>query len=75
MTRRIISRILRDDQGQDLTEYTLLIAMVALAAFAIFISTGKTAAQVWKEAGATITSARVAATATGAPNPTDHGGH
>jgi len=48
----------RDDQGQDLTEYTLLIATVALVAFAVFASTGRTAAGVWSGANHTLNTAR-----------------
>jgi Flp pilus assembly pilin Flp len=61
MIRRLLSRLFRDDQGQDLTEYTLLIAMVALVAFGIFASTGQNAAGVWDSAGTTLTSAASAA--------------
>lgn len=68
MIRRFLSRLFRDDQGQDLTEYTLLIAMVALVAFAIFASTGTTAAGVWSGAGATLDGANT--TATGASSAT-----
>ena len=57
MIRRLFSRLLREEQGQDLTEYTLLIAMVAFVAFGIFFSTGKTAAGVWAGAGTILTSA------------------
>jgi len=36
----ILKNFLRDDQGQDLIEYTLLMAFVALASAALFISAG-----------------------------------
>jgi len=35
------------DEGQDLIEYTLLIAFVALASAALFISAGKNIKTVW----------------------------
>lgn len=73
MMRRFFSRLFRDDQGQDLTEYTLLIAMVAFVAFAIFSSTGQSAAGVWNGAGTILTSADSAAT--GATPASGGGGH
>jgi Flp pilus assembly pilin Flp len=73
MIRRLFSRLFLDDQGQDLTEYTLIIAMVSLVAFGIFASTGKSAAGVWSGAGTILTSAD--ATASGsASTPPDTGG-
>ena len=38
---------LRDEQGQDLIEYTLLLAFVALASAAIFITAGKSVSGIW----------------------------
>jgi Flp pilus assembly pilin Flp len=39
-----------DEQGQDLIEYTLLMAFVALASAALFISTGGTMRGIWSTA-------------------------
>ena len=36
----LLLNFLRDDQGQDLIEYTLLLAFVALASAAVFIGAG-----------------------------------
>jgi Flp pilus assembly pilin Flp len=36
-----------DDQGQDLIEYTLLMAFVALASAALFISSGTSVSKIW----------------------------
>jgi Flp pilus assembly pilin Flp len=72
MIRRLLSRLLREDQGQDLTEYTLLIAMVATVAFGIFFSTGQTAAGVWDGAGTILTSAD--STASGSSGSSGGGG-
>lgn len=36
-----------DDQGQDLIEYTLLMAFVALASAAIFIGAGGSISNIW----------------------------
>jgi Flp pilus assembly pilin Flp len=35
------------DQGQDLIEYTLLMAFVALASAALFISSGTSVSKIW----------------------------
>ena len=37
---KLFQRFLKDEQGQDLIEYTLLMAFVALASAAIFVSAG-----------------------------------
>jgi len=34
--RKIIARLLRDDEGQDLVEYVLLVSLIALAVAAAF---------------------------------------
>ena len=38
---------LRDEQGQDLIEYTLLLAFVALASAALFIGAGTSVSGIW----------------------------
>ena len=42
--------LLRDEQGQDLIEYTLLIAFVALASAALFTSAGGNISTIWGSA-------------------------
>lgn len=42
-----IVAFLKDDQGQDLIEYTLLMAFVALASAALFIGFGGTFSGIW----------------------------
>ena len=37
----------RDEQGQDLIEYTLIIAFVALASAALFIGAGGSISTIW----------------------------
>ena len=34
--RKLITRLLRDDEGQDLVEYVLLVSLIALAVAAVF---------------------------------------
>ena len=43
-----ILNFLRDDQGQDLIEYTLLLAFVALASAALFINAGGSISTIWQ---------------------------
>jgi len=42
-----LARILRDEQGQDLVEYSLLLAFVCLVGAAMFIGMGQTTAGLW----------------------------
>jgi len=43
----LLHRFLKDDQGQDLIEYTLLLAFVCLASAALFISAGGSVGGIW----------------------------
>ncbi|HEV8412386.1 MAG TPA: hypothetical protein VGQ49_02245 [Bryobacteraceae bacterium] len=45
--KNLMVRFLREEQGQDLIEYTLLLAFVCLAAAAIFIPEGQSLAAIW----------------------------
>ncbi|MGA2434543.1 MAG: Flp family type IVb pilin [Bryobacteraceae bacterium] len=47
-------RFLREDQGQDLVEYTLLLAFVAMAASALFTGAGKIINGIWSKANSTL---------------------
>ena len=57
----IMKNFLKDDQGQDLIEYTLLLAFVALASAALFISAGGAVNQVWNIANSKLNQAASAA--------------
>ena len=48
--KNLMINLLRDEQGQDLIEYTLLLAFVALASAALFISTGGSVSTIWATA-------------------------
>ncbi len=52
---------LRDEQGQDLVEYTLLLAFVALASAALFINAGGSINGIWTTANSRLTAANTAA--------------
>ena len=42
-----LNGFLKDEQGQDLIEYTLLLAFVALASAALFIGAGGSVQGIW----------------------------
>ncbi len=45
-----LKALFADDRGQDLTEYTLLLAFVALASAALFIGSGASVNTIWSVA-------------------------
>jgi Flp pilus assembly pilin Flp len=47
----------RDDQGQDLIEYTLLIAFVALASAALFLGAGGSITSIWSATNSQLSNA------------------
>jgi Flp pilus assembly pilin Flp len=53
---------LRDEQGQDLIEYTLLLAFVALASAALFTAAGGSVTKIWTVANNRLQSAASSAT-------------
>ncbi len=53
----LIREFFRDERGQDLVEYTLLMAFVALASAALFIGTGGTVAGIWSKANSKLANA------------------
>lgn len=57
----ILRNFWNDEQGQDLIEYTLLMAFVALASAALFIGAGSSIKGIW-----TVTNTQLAAANTNA---------
>jgi Flp pilus assembly pilin Flp len=49
---------LREEEGQDLIEYTLLLAFVALAVAALFGSMRTTITDIWTSANSSLTEAK-----------------
>ena len=49
--------LVKDEQGQDLIEYTLLLAFVALASAALFTTTGGSVSTIWGAASTTLINA------------------
>jgi Flp pilus assembly pilin Flp len=50
-----------DEQGQDLIEYTLLMAFVALASAALFIGAGASIKSIWGSTNSQLSSAAASA--------------
>ena len=55
--KNIIMNFFREETGQDLIEYTLLMAFIALASAAIFIGAGGSVATIWNTANNQLASA------------------
>jgi len=54
-------RCWRDEAGQDLIEYTLLMAFVALASATLFINAGSSVSKIWSISNSTLSTAAVKA--------------
>jgi Flp pilus assembly pilin Flp len=52
--RTLMTRLLRDDEGQDLVEYVLLVSLIALAVAAAFPPVTNAIIAVFNSVGATI---------------------
>jgi Flp pilus assembly pilin Flp len=53
----ILRNFINDEQGQDLIEYTLLMAFVALASAALFIGAGSSIKGIWSQTNTQLTTA------------------
>ena len=60
MKNRFMSFV-KDEQGQDLIEYTLLMAFIALASAAVFVNAGKSISTIWGSASTQLSTAAVSA--------------
>ena len=59
--KTIWCNFLREEQGQDLIEYTLLLAFVALASAALFVNAGRSVSGIWNATNSRLTAANAAA--------------
>jgi Flp pilus assembly pilin Flp len=59
--KQFILQFVREEKGQDLVEYTLLLAFVCLASAALFIGAGSSLSGIWIDANAVIANANTAA--------------
>lgn len=55
--KRFIKWFLSDDRGQDLIEYTLLVAFVSLTTAGLFLGSGANVDQAWSSANSVLTTA------------------
>jgi Flp pilus assembly pilin Flp len=53
----MLKSFIRDEQGQDLIEYTLLMAFVALASAALFIGAGGSISGIWSQTNSQLVAA------------------
>jgi Flp pilus assembly pilin Flp len=63
MTRVFLSlkSFISDEHGQDLIEYTLLLAFVCLASAALFINAGHSVSGIWTSANSRLAAANTSA--------------
>jgi len=59
--RSFMQKFLQDESGQDLIEYTLLLAFVALASASLFLNTGSSVSQIWGSASTQLSNAATSA--------------
>jgi Flp pilus assembly pilin Flp len=57
----VMKRLWQDEQGQDLIEYTLLMAFVALASAALFINSGASVSAIWETSNNQLSTAAASA--------------
>jgi Flp pilus assembly pilin Flp len=53
----LLKRFYNDERGQDLIEYTLLMAFVALASAALFVGTGGSVQGIWNVSNSQLSAA------------------
>jgi Flp pilus assembly pilin Flp len=58
---KAINQFWKEDEGQDLIEYTLLMAFVALGAASLFIGGGKSVKGIWTTTNSELTQANTLA--------------
>jgi Flp pilus assembly pilin Flp len=59
--KTMLNMFWQDEQGQDLIEYTLLVAFVCLATAALFVSSGGSLSGIWIAANSQLASANTSA--------------
>ena len=60
--KKLMMNFIQDEQGQDLIEYTLLMAFVCLTSAALFVGAGTSVSGVWTSTNSSLTAANTAAT-------------
>ena len=59
--KNMLMNFVKDEEGQDLIEYTLLMAFIALASAAIFVNAGTSITGIWSSASKQLVNASNAA--------------
>ena len=59
--KNMLMNFVKDEQGQDLIEYTLLMAFIALASAAVFTNAGKSISSIWQSASTQLSNAATSA--------------
>ena len=59
--KALFRNFLREESAQDLIEYTLLLAFVALASASLFLSAGNSVSGIWQSGSTQLASAAVTA--------------
>jgi pilus assembly protein Flp/PilA len=59
--KNMFMRFVKEEQGQDLIEYTLLMAFIALASAAIFTQAGTSVNSIWQSASKQLSNAATSA--------------
>lgn len=62
MMKQQLTNFLRDEQGQDLIEYTLLLAFICLTSAALFVGAGTSVSGIWQSTNSSLAAANTAAT-------------
>ena len=57
----MLKNFIKDEQAQDLIEYTLLLAFVCLATSALFVSSGGSLSGIWTSANSQLATANTSA--------------
>jgi Flp pilus assembly pilin Flp len=55
--KNFLVRFWREEEGQDLIEYTLLMAFIALASASLFVSAGGSISGIWSSGSSTLANA------------------
>jgi len=60
--KSLVRRLWSEDRGQDLIEYTLLLAFVAIASAGLFIGAGHSVKSIWTTTNSQLAAAAASAT-------------
>jgi Flp pilus assembly pilin Flp len=62
---RVLKTWVRDERGQDLIEYTIVLALGAIASLALFLGLSQNAGGLWKTTNSTVANANTYASGSG----------